>query len=287
MPWWEKYRDYLIIGSVVLSILILMGVSSSGKMSLSGLEFFSGNLIKPVSSTLYKIGNSISDFFYSLSNIGSLQSENERLRAKEEEYNDLRLQVEELKQENERLKNLLAYKETHQQYDMIGAKVIGKSSGGWFDIFAINVGRSSGVKEGMAVVTDKGIVGTVIESYDNWSKVLSIIDENSSVSIRINRTRDNGILQGDVELKAQGLARAVYIPMTSEVKPGDDVITSGLGGILPEGIYVGKVISVENSHGDLYKTAIIKPDADFQRLEDILVIKTYNDKIDLGKVGGQ
>ncbi|MDI6601914.1 MAG: rod shape-determining protein MreC [Thermoanaerobacteraceae bacterium] len=287
MPWWGKYRDFLIIGAVVLIILILMGVNFSGRTDIPGMEFISGTLIKPVSSALYELGGSFSNFVYSIRDIGNLKSENERLKILEEDYDDLKLQAEKLKQENERLKNLLAYKEANPHYDMIGAKVIGKSSGGWFNIFAIDVGKGSGIEEGMAVVTDKGLVGTVIEAYDQWSKVLSIIDENSSVSIRINRTRDNGILHGDVDLKVQGLARAVYLPMTSDVKPGDDVVTSGLGGVFPEGIYIGKVINVENSHGDLYKTVIIKPDADFQRLEDVLVIKTYNYKIDMGKVGGQ
>lgn len=287
MPWWGKYRDYIIIGLVVLIILILMGVSYSGSANIPGMEFISGTLIKPISSAVYQIGSKFSDLAYTLSNIGALRSENERLKALEENYDDLRLQAEKLKQENERLKNLLDYKEANEKYNMVGAKVIGKSSGGWFDIFAVNVGKQSGVEEGMAVVTDRGLIGTIIEVHEQWSKVLSIIDENSSVSIRINRTRDNGILHGDVDLKVQGLAKAVYLPMTSDVKQGDDVVTSGLGGVYPEGIYVGKVISVENSHGDLYKTAIIKPDADFQRLEDVLIIKAYNYGIDLGKVGGQ
>lgn len=287
MPWWGKYRDYIIIGLVVLIILILMGVSFSGSANIPGMEFISGTLIKPISSAVYQIGSGLSDFVYTMSNIGALRSENERLKAVEENYTDLRLQAEKLEQENERLKNLLDFKESNEEYDMMGAKVIGKSSGGWFDIFAVNAGKISGVKEGMAVVTDRGLVGTIMEVHEQWSQVLSIIDENSSVSIRINRTRDNGILHGDVDLKVQGLARAVYLPMTSDVKQGDDVVTSGLGGVYPEGIYVGKVVSVENSHGDLYKTAIIKPDADFQRLEDVLIIKAYDYGIDLGEVGGQ
>lgn len=287
MPWWGKYRDYIIIGVIVLCILILMGVNFSGTTALPGMEFISGTLIRPVSNAFYQFGNKVSDFVYSVENIGSLRSENERLKTVEENYDDLKLQAEKLKQENLRLKNLLDYKEANAQYNMIGAKVIGKSTGGWFDIFAIDIGKDKGIEKGMAVVTDRGLIGTVIEVHDQWSKVLSIIDENSSVSIRINRTRDNGILHGDVDLKAQGLARAIYLPMTSDVKQGDDVITSGLGGVFPEGIYVGKVMSVENSQGDLYKTAIIKPDADFQRLEDVLVIKTHNYEVDLGEVGGQ
>ncbi len=264
-----------------------MGVNFQGVQAMPGMEFVSGTLIKPVSNSLYRVGSKVSDFFYFLRNVGSVRSENERLTAVEEDYDSLKLETEKLKQENARLKGLLDYKEASADYDMIGARVIGKSSGGWFDIFAIDVGKDSGIEEGMAVVTEKGLIGTVIEVHDQWAKVLSIIDENSSVSIRINRTGDNGMLHGDIDMKAKGLASAIYLPMTSNIKQGDDAITSGLGGVFPEGIYIGKVLNVENSHGDLYKTAIIKPNADFQRLENVLVIKTTHPKIDLGEVGGQ
>ncbi len=282
MPWWEKYRDFIIVGLVVLVILMSIGADLQGK-AIPGMEFISGSFIKPVSNTFYQIGSKISDFFYSLKNIGGMKSENERLKSMEGSYDNLKLEAEKLKQENKRLKDLLDYKESDSDYDMIGAQVIGKSSGGWFDIFAVNVGKDRDIKKGMAVVTDGGLTGTVIEVHDKWSKVLSIIDENSSVSVKINKTGDNGILHGDIDMKAKGLASAIYLPMTSNVKKGDEVITSNLGGVYPEGLYIGKVIKVENSHGDLYKTAIIKPGVDFQRLEDVLVIKTSKTGIDLGE----
>jgi rod shape-determining protein MreC len=125
----------------------------------------------------------------------------------------------------------------------------------------------------MAVVTEKGLVGRVIEVGGHWAKVLSIIDSQSAVSAIAQRSRDNGTLQGDTTLyDGEGLCRMVYLPQDATVREGDIVITSGLGDIFPKGLPIGTVVGVENEPFAVYQTARIQPGVDFEHLEEVLVI---------------
>jgi rod shape-determining protein MreC len=100
------------------------------------------------------------------------------------------------------------------------------------------------------------------------------VDGQSSVAAIIERTRDNGMVRGNNTLTFEdGLCRMINLPLDSDVVEGDRVITSGLDDVFPKGIYIGRVIEVLDEKRDMYKTAIIQPGADFQRLEEVLVIR--------------
>lgn len=180
--------------------------------------------------------------------------------------NDIMLQ--EYINENNRLRDILNFKDNNKNITTQPANIVSKNPGNWFNTFNIDVGSDDGIKPKMAVLDEKGnMVGIVTDVGKNWSKVLSIIDVDSSVSAIDVRTRDNGIIRGD----SNGNLTMIYIPIDSKISKGDIITTSDMS-MFPRGLIIGRVEKVEKDEGSLLKQAIIKPEADFERLEFVQVV---------------
>lgn len=260
---------------VILSIVLIvaMMVTTMPRDTMTKVEGFFGRIFTPVEKLTYNISSYFSNLFASWEENRYVKEEYRRLRDLTVELQDQLVEKDELSNENERLKELLDFKEDNPDFAVYGARVIGKSPGNWFNTLTIDRGSEDGVAVDMAVVTDKGLVGRVIDVGGSWAKVLSIIDSQSAVSAIAQRSRDNGTLQGDTTLyDGEGLCRMVYLPQDATVREGDIVITSGLGDIFPKGLPIGTIVGVENEPFAVYKTALIQPGVDFKHLEEVLVI---------------
>ena len=158
------------------------------------------------------------------------------------------------------------------QFDMVAARVIGRESATWSRMIVINRGRQDGVDVDMAVVTQSGLVGHVVEAGWNSSKVQLILDPRSSVGTLVQRaeSRVAGIVQGDLDNPT--MPQMVNIPKNADVVEGDVIVTSGFGGLYPKGLVVGLISSLQNDEGGLLKIGIMEPAVDFQKLEDVMVI---------------
>ena len=168
---------------------------------------------------------------------------------------------------HERLKALFQFKQS-MNIPAVAAQVIGLDPTGWFRSVIIDKGTYAGIKMDMPVLNASGVVGRVVSVSPHYAKVLLLTDQNSAVDALIQRSRDRGIVRG---LRAEACALD-YMIKTSDVRVGDNVVTSGLGGVYPKGIPIGQVINVEDSPGDLFRHITVKPAVDFSRLEEVLVI---------------
>ena len=182
------------------------------------------------------------------------------------------LEASEALAENERLRTLLGYRQMMTQFDMVGARVIGRDSATWSSVIIIDRGQKDGVNTDMTVVTEKGLVGHILEAGWNTSKVQLILDPRSSVGTIVQRaeSRVAGIVQGDLDNPT--MPQMVNIPKNADVVEGDVIVTSGFGGTYPKGIVVGLVSSLQNDSGGLLKIGLLEPAVDFQKLEDVMVI---------------
>ena len=200
---------------------------------------------------------------------GLINTHNDNLRMRRE-IDSLRMEnahYREVLATHQRLQKLLQFKETID-YPVLAAKVIGRDPTGWFQSVMIDKGKNSGIKINMPVVNAEGVVGKLVSVSYNYSKVLLIIDQNSSVDCIIQRSRDNGIVKG----LSSKVCVLDYFLKTSDVRVGDVVVTSGLGRIFPKGIPVGEVIEVKDTSGELFKDVKIRPMVDFSKLEELLII---------------
>ncbi|MCX7748189.1 MAG: rod shape-determining protein MreC [Clostridia bacterium] len=268
-----KSKLFLLI-LVTVILFVVMGISASGNPHLSWLSNIVNVVVSPVqkffSSAGHKVEGSV-DFF---KDTKALKKENEELKKRieklEKENNELMV----FKEKNEDFQKAFNIKNQFSNYDLLGANIIGKDLGNWFNVFTVDVGTNDGVSSNAPVVTGNGLVGRIMESGPISSKVVSIIDEGSSVSARISKTRGLVQVKGDIVLKDQGLCRVDYIEPGVDIAAGDNIETSGMGGVFPPGIIIGKVKEVRQANNELNRYAIIEPNVDFKRLEEVLVLRS-------------
>jgi len=229
--------------------------------------YFLGSFFYNVSSDskLY-----LSDLIKSISEAQKIKKENELLRRRLDEliFKE-RSYYREIQIANQRLERLLNFKEK-TPYRLIPTRVVAYSLESFFKEIYINKGKKDGIKEGMSVVNADGLVGKVVEVYSNQSKVMLIIDNRSKVGVRVQRTRDVGILQGTGNPNE---CRLLYILTKSKLEKGDSVITSGLGGLFPPGIPAGYISHIEKNPSYLFQKIKVKPAVDFGKLEDLFLIE--------------
>ncbi len=204
--------------------------------------------------------------------ISTLHEQNKLLREEVELLRAQNLTASEYASENQRLRNLLGYKQVATQFDLVAASVIGRESATWSSVIIINRGTLDGVADNMAVVTEMGLVGHVMEAGINSSKVQLLLDPRSSVGTLIQRpeSRVAGIVEGDI--KNPNHPKMVNIPKDSDVKVDDMVVTSGFGGVYPKGLVVGKIVEIHNEEGGLLKYGVVDTSVNFQKLEDVAII---------------
>ncbi len=222
------------------------------------------------------IGNVICAPFDGIGNIASNLTASEKTLSELAEENKLLIarnaELEEQLQTNNRLQGLLQIRGT---YDLktLGAKIISAPQGSWADIVTIDVGSDSEIASGMPVVDSYGVIGQVSSVSTSSSQVRLLTDENSRISAMIQKNRVQGILRGS----ANGTVKLTLVPIDTDVVVGDLIITSGLGGIYPKGMPLGKVASVEKPEGALYCTIVVEPITNVHHAEEVLVVTSLTE----------
>jgi rod shape-determining protein MreC len=173
----------------------------------------------------------------------------------------------EVSQENVRLKNLFNFKQK-SSLRLVAARVIGRSVDSWSSSVVIDKGRDNGIKSGMAVISPQGLVGSIVESMDNTSKVLLINDPNQGIFSIVQRSRQEGLVSGT--LGSNLIMR--YLPDDAQIIVGDVIITSELSQIYPKGLLLGRVVNIGREFSGLNRYALIKPVVDLASIEEVLVI---------------
>ena len=173
----------------------------------------------------------------------------------------------ELSQENARFKNLFNFKQK-SPLRLVAARVIGRAIDSWSSSVVIDKGRYNGIKSGMVVISPKGLVGSIVESTENTSKVLLINDPNQGIFSIVQRSRQEGLVSGT--LGSNLIMR--YLPDEAQIIVGDIIITSELSQNYPKGLLLGRVVSIGREFSGLNRYALVKPMVDLSSIEEVLVI---------------
>ena len=201
-----------------------------------------------------------------------LQRENRELRKSLEVLAEITVQMEELRLENERLRQLLSLKE-RSSARLIAAEIIARDAIGGLKTIMINKGAKDLIEKDQAVVTHRGVVGRCIDVSQNTSRVLLVTDINSSVDALVQRTRSRGIVEG----RGTSLCELNYVANTEEVMVGDLVVTAGLCGIFPKGLPIGTVSHIEQNNVGLFQYIELKPRVDLNKLEEVSILLPAGD----------
>lgn len=258
----------LVVGGFALLLLALFLFPSQSQGLLQYLDGPVGQIVRLPLEAVAAIDEGVSGLWRNYVALQGVESENERLRQDLEWLKGENNQLREAAAATERLKGLLQFKEQALP-TMVAAQVIGRDASNWYRSVILNKGESDGIHPDMGVITPAGVVGRVVKTNSATSIVLLITDPNNAIAGLIQRTRDEGIVEGT----QQGLATLKYIPLLSGVREGDRVVTSGLVGGFPRGLALGTITRIEKEQGELFQSAQLKPEVDVSRLEEVLVIQ--------------
>lgn len=272
----SKLRRILFTILVVLAVLatiFFLGQRSDGQISI--FENAVGSLITPVQNAFHSVSGKVKALVSERRSYSALQQDYDALSFENAQMQIELNNAEETAQENERLKSLLDARDTYESLDPIYAKVIARDAGPWFKTFSVNRGSNDGVSAGMAVVNGDGLVGRVTEVGLNYAKVITIIDTRSAVACLMQRTRDNGIMRGQIsDSDSAAQCFVYYLPNVNSISPGDVVVTSGTDSLYPKGLKIGTVSALSLDAGSDGTYAVVSPSVDFQRIEEVFILRT-------------
>ena len=265
-------RRTIILWVAVFIVGLLAFTTVKGKYDLKISENVVNTILSPFQSAITSISNVTKKVGVISWEMVTVYEQNKMLRSEVEQLRQRDVNVNEIMAENTRLTNILNYKNAVKQFDTAVAKIISYDSSNLTNSITINLGAKDGMQKNMPVITPQGLVGTIVAVYEHSAKVQLILDPRSAVGAIIQRpeSRVIGIMQGSVGV--QTLAKMVNIPRDADVVVGDNVLTSGYGGLYPKGIVIGEVVEVTNEAGGLLKYATVKTAVDFYRIEEVLVI---------------
>jgi len=195
------------------------------------------------------------------------QEENKKLHQTMARFRAMNNSLREAGLANQRLKNLLNFQNS-RKLPVLGCQVVAWDPKAWFKTIVIDRGEADGLKHGMPVVADTGVVGRIIELSPHYARVLLLIDYNSSIDTLVQRTRVRGVLTG----KSAPTCELKYVLKHDDLVRGDVLVTSGMGGVFPKGLKLGYVARVRKVNHGLFLEVEVTPAVNFDKLEEVLVI---------------
>lgn len=266
----DLVKRYNVLLVAILFLLISLytittGVRGPGRENIAGK--FVHYIATPIESGITAAVDGVRGVWTGYIYLVNLREENSRLKRTVDvltmENNILR----EKALLGERLSEYLDFKETYP-YKLTAARIIGKDSLRLYHTVIIDKGIDSGIVRYMGAITSQGVYGKVIEVYPNSSKVMLLIDRNSAIDAIVQRSRVKGIVEG----RGSEKLLLKYISKKADVVLGDLVITSGLGGVFPKGLPIGRIVEIKSDEDGFFKTVRLEPVVDIDRVEEIFVL---------------
>ncbi len=265
-----KPRYMLGIIIVLCLVLITVSISRDGE-SMAGQRGIA-SLLLPMERGINSIGTMISDTKERNRSVDDLIAENESLKAQIDDLNNTIASMENNLSELDSLRSLLSMREVYPDYNMVGARIISKESGNWYNKFIIDKGSNDGLKKDMNVIYDNGLVGIVSDVSANHATVRAIIDDTSSVSGMLSKTSELCIVNGNLELYEQGLLDVEMISKNAQVTDGDEIVTSYISDKYLPGLVIGYISDVTMDSNNLSQRAHITPKVNFDNITTVMVI---------------
>lgn len=267
---WEllrKYRAYLVVGVILLAAFVFYSLNLKNKERANAFERGVMDLMAPLYGVADRMNGGVSGIWADYLDLLEVRQENKQLRESVKVLNTRLLEAGEAVAANERLKRLLELKSSLRA-PAVAASVIGEDGSPWFKTIVIDRGAADGLREGLPVVASDGVVGQLVKVAAGSSRVLLLTDHASGVAGIVQRSRARGVVKG----KGGGRCSLDFTLREEDVKVGDIVVTSGIGGVFPKGLPLGEVTMVKKGEYGIFQTVEVRPKVNISRLEEVLVI---------------
>lgn len=279
----EKFTipsKYLLL---ILTILctVLMLITFGTDVFNRPLNAAAGKVIVPFQQGIGKLGGWLANRSRELVRIRDLLEENEQLRQEIAQLTEENTLLQKDKYELNQLRELIDLDEQYASYSKVGARIIGRDTGNWYAVFLIDKGTDDGLAVDMNVIAGGGLVGRITATGPNWSRVTSIISDNSNVSAMTLATEDNMIVSGSLQLMTENsISFSQLVDSRNAIAVGDKVVTSNISDKYLPNILIGYINRIETDANNLTKSGRITPAVDFEHLGEVLVITDLKQTID-------
>ena len=263
----KNYKIAIFIVIILAVSLIMLSYNFKNAPTSGFVRKIVLEVAAPVQYVLNASARSVGDAWSRYIFLVGMEDENRNLKKKINELKADLILYQEGYLEAERLKKLLSIKDDYE-YHLVSARVIGKEQAALSKTILINKGGTQGLRVGMPVLAEPGLIGRIIDISWHASKVLLLIDESSNIDAIVQRSRVQGIING---AGSRGCIMK-YVSKAQDVKEGDIIVSSGLGGIFPKGLMLGVVSSVDRQESGLFLKIKIAPSIDFSKLEEVSVL---------------
>lgn len=259
--------------ALVIVLGAVIGFINASGVKVSFVENVVNVIVTPIQKLITSAGSGINNFFGYFSDVDAIKEENKKLKEQNAELKNKLKNAEVFEKENESLRSLLGLKKTQTEFETEAAEIVSRDPGNWFSTITIDKGTANGIAADQAVITDNNaLVGRVYEVGSNWAKIVTITDPECSAGALIERSGEYGVIEGDAVLEQEGKFKLSYISKNTNLIVGDTLVTSGLGGIFPAGLAIGKVQSMKTDVQGISQYAVVEPACDLKKIKNVLII---------------
>ena len=266
-----KIAIILVLAVVLALVLSIFG----GIMNKNPLDLAVQGALAPLRAAATALTTTAEKYYGYMFRYEALAAENEVLKKQIAEMEDTARQAESVSRENQRLRKGMNLLETHEDYKLVDAYIIGWNSSDWQNTLTINRGTNSGIQKNMCAVTENGeVVGLVTDVGINYAEVTTILDSTLEISGTIASSGYNGMVRGGYIDGHQTLLQMNYLPSAAIIRNKEQVVTSG-STVYPRGLIMGNVVDAGFEETGIAKYALLDPAAEISSLEQIFIITEY------------
>lgn len=269
---WQSHRRKIAVLLLVLAPILMLSTSAGAGVggSASGATRVGVAGLSWAQLGSQRILGGITGWFGGLVG-GDLAAENATLRQEVARLQEEKTRLIGVLQENERLRRLVGFKRKRDDFELVPARVVARDVTPYFRVLKVSLQADAELKPRMPVVVAEGVVGQIHRVYGRFADVIVVSDPRSRIDVLSQRTRARGVVEG-LGHERDYMARIGYLSEKDQVREGDVMVTSGMGGVFPRELVVGRIAEIEQAERGLFQEARIEPSVDFSRLEEVFVV---------------
>ena len=268
-----KFKILVIVAVFLVGIMAYAG--ANGRLTAAPQELLSV-VLTPLQKVTSALSGGAASVWEKYTSIDDVMDRNEQLEAENAELRQQMVDYDRIKAENEAYKALANIQDSNSEATYVSGFVIGRDPLDEFGGFTLDKGTVDGVEVNDTVISDKGyLVGIGTEADATSCKVMTILHPSFNAAGVISRTRENGIITGSADYAADGQCVLTNLDRTTEARKGDQVITTGLGGVFPANLLVGTVQEVVPEQSGKSSSAVILPGADPRTVKHVFIVTEY------------
>jgi rod shape-determining protein MreC len=268
-----KFKILVIVAVFLVGIMAYAG--ANGRLTAAPQELLSV-VLTPLQKVTSALSGGAASVWEKYTSIDDVIDRNEQLEAENAELRQQMVDYDRIKAENDAYKALARIQDTNSEASYVSAFVIGRDPLDEFGGFTLDQGSTDGVAVNDAIISDRGyLLGVVVEVDATSCKVMTILHPSFNAAGVISRTRENGIITGSADYAADGQCVLTNLDRATEARKGDQVITTGLGGVFPANLLVGTVQEVVPEQSGKSSSAVILPGADPRTVKHVFIVTEY------------